>query len=141
MEPKIKTYINKLTTSYPEINSIWLIGSRANNYANKNSDWDFLVFANEHIIKSLKNNLDFKRENIDLLIVYNGNDFKEPWGDNPKKGSLKEWRWKLLSDSSAHYTENKFVINENDTAKFSIKYNLDMGDYKRSRKKAIRMWP
>ena len=51
MEPKIKTYIDELITSYPEINSIWLIGSRANNSANKNSDWDFLVFANEHIFK------------------------------------------------------------------------------------------
>jgi len=141
MEPKINKYIDELITSYPEILSIWLIGSRANNSANENSDWDFFVFANEHILKSLKNNLYFKRENIDLFIVYNGNDFKEPWGDNPKKGSLREWKWKLLSDSSAHYTEIKFVINKNDTAKFSVKCNLDMGDYKRSRKKAIRIWP
>ena len=81
------------------------------------------------------------RENVDHFIVYNGNDFKEPWGDNPKKGGLREWKWKLLSDSSAQYTENKFVINENDTAKFSIKYNLDMGNHKKSRKNATKIWP
>ena len=35
---------------------------------------------------------------VDLLVVYDGNQFRKPWsdGDRQKHGSLKCWEWRDL---------------------------------------------
>ena len=75
----IEAYIDKLTAKCSMIKSIWLIGSRANNTFRDDSDWDFIVFADKNTLKELQQDSAFDKDNIDLLIVYNGNDFEEPW--------------------------------------------------------------
>jgi predicted nucleotidyltransferase len=106
----IKVNLQDLLERYPEIQSIWLMGSRANNSAKPNSDWDILVFGNETIFNKLK--LENRpNSKIDLLIVYDGNRFEGPWlreSDKARKrGNLRDWKWKLLSDSEAQYEAAK----------------------------------
>ncbi len=46
---------------------------------------------------------------VDLLVVYDGNQFRKPWsdGDRQKHGSLKGWAWKEISEVEATYRATK----------------------------------
>jgi predicted nucleotidyltransferase len=72
---------------------VWLIGSRAAGSASPNSDWDYLVFADRQTFDDLARNEAFNDPEIDLLVVYDGDQFSKPWPDDSrqKKGSLLGW--------------------------------------------------
>mgnify|MGYP001481481910 CR=1 FL=1 len=114
LEEEIEEYIIKLTSQHPSIESIWLFGSRINGTHRPDSDWDLLVFGTHETLDELSQSNEFKRNNIDLLIVYNGNDFKEPWPAEPgikkqKSGSLSEWGWCKINHQIALYNGTKEI--------------------------------
>lgn len=114
MNDKIKQYIESLTTHYSDIKSIWLIGSRANNSHREDSDWDLLVFADNKIFNELKLNKTFRNNTVDLLIVFDNQNFEKPWADEKgtKNGSLSEWKWNELSSNEATYKSVKYKSDE-----------------------------
>ncbi len=134
MNPIIKEYIERLTRGYPGIKSIWLFGSRANNSHRADSDWDLLVFADQHVFEELKRNKNFHDDRIDLLIVFNDNDFEKPWPDDKgaKHGSLKNWDWAETSTQLATYKSVKYK-SENEWFKENM---LDCRTLK-----ALKIWP
>ena len=107
----IAPFLEQLVTKYPLIESIWLFGSRANESAREDSDWDLLVFANREIFDSLANDLGFCNPGIDLLVVYDGDNFEHPYGGRDgrkaKKGSLQKWEWRHFSLDIASYESCK----------------------------------
>jgi len=107
---EIQEMLNEIHQNIPSITEIWLIGSRANNAVRENSDWDFLAFGDDSSLNSLKNMVEYKRENIDFLVVFDGDNFVESWGgETPKLGSLTKWKWNRTSDYSAEYEQIKFI--------------------------------
>lgn len=44
---------------------------------------------------------EFKRHDLDLLIVYDGDNFKSPYYE--KSGSLIKWKWQKVSETLAYY--------------------------------------
>ena len=133
---EIQEYLSEIVSNISGIREIWLIGSRANGTAQDNSDWDFLVFGNSAALDKLKSMIEYNREYIDFLVVYNGDDFIEPWGESPKSGSLKKWEWKRTSDYSAEYKQIKF-IPDNDQKDSS----LEEGTFLKKTVNAIKVLP
>ena len=111
----IKKYIHDLKSEFSSITEVWLIGSRANNNARDDSDWDFVVFSSSPVHEAIKNNSYFHREDIDLLIVNKVGDFTKPFG-KPKDGSLHAWKWNQVSDELAYYEGIKWVPDEESAA-------------------------
>ncbi len=118
----INPFLVKLINKYAEIESIWLFGTRANNDHNDKSDWDLFVFANDNVLVLLKSDVELKIEteknNIDLLVVFDGDNFKAPWkkpgeeNKEYKKGCLTclgGFGWSVISEYEADYTEAKEV--------------------------------
>ncbi len=108
----LSEYIENLLAACPEITEVWLIGSRANDKARVDSDWDLLVFGSTRTLATLRKNQPLRRPDIDLLIVYNGNDFRAPWKTESGKvhsGNLTgwEWEWDKGSHVRAHYKGTK----------------------------------
>ena len=101
---EILAYISGLTQDYPGISEVWLFGSRSNGTARPDSDWDLFAFANHEIFQKLQGDPSRRRPDIDLLVVLDGNEFRGPWDNNPKRGWLTEWEWKKLSAAEASYT-------------------------------------
>ena len=99
----IQNYFNNLVSEFEEIRKVWILGSRANNCAHEDSDWDILVFANSRVLTQLRQKEEFKQSskdlNIDLLVLYNEDHFEAPWTSwnrgrtrqRIKKGALYEW--------------------------------------------------
>ncbi|WP_426307760.1 nucleotidyltransferase domain-containing protein [Acidovorax facilis] len=86
----------------------WLLGSRANNCAREDSDWDLLVFGDADLLESLSK--EPLMENADVLVVHDGNEFCSPWTDNKgriKSGSLTQWKWERRFPTSAVYSGTK----------------------------------
>ena len=54
LSEEIAKYIHDLKRAFPRITSIWLVGSRANDTARDDSDWDFLVFSSSPISEDIK---------------------------------------------------------------------------------------
>ena len=103
------TYVQTLIGAFPQIKAIWLIGSRADDSATSASDWDYIAVADEATLNALSQDNEFNNPEIDLLVVYDGNNFQKPWpdGERVKKGSLKSWEWQSISENRATYKATK----------------------------------
>lgn len=140
----IEQYIKNLTYEYPSIESIWLIGSRANGCEKKNSDWDLLIFANKNILESLKTNTKFNSSQIDLLIVFDGKNFQEPWHranekNIYKQGSLPGWNWKIIDQDNATYKSDiglRNVKKNNKNNDLLVEYTPEEKEFR-----AKKIWP
>jgi len=112
MQSVTQQYIDRLVTAYPCITQIWLIGSRANNTHRPDSDWDYLVWADDNrLFDVLNQDTSFHDSIIDLLIVIDDEWFAKPWLEPDglrKKGEVygpDGLRWQRTSATEAQYTE------------------------------------
>src|ERR1700731_1724285 len=108
-------FVRKLVAKYPAIGEVWLYGSRANEAARPDSDWDYLAFADEDTLADLSRDTDLDRSNIDLMVVTDGVHFAKPWVDasGQKTGTLEDdlsaggLAWLQLSPSISEYQSLK----------------------------------
>lgn len=112
MNVEIASWLAELKTRCPSIQSVWLIGSRANKSAHAASDWDFIAFGNSQSSIEIESSSELHRLDVDFLLVVNGNDFSNAWGIRDKRGTLSSWEWILMSNTHAEYTETKWVETE-----------------------------
>ena len=105
MPPKVKCLLELVSGADQLFSQIWLIGSRSNATAHPSSDWDLLVFGCFGTPEILRNNVAIDRSKFDALVVYNGNDFMDPW--DCKRGSLSSWGWEQTSEVDAVYVGTK----------------------------------
>jgi len=121
----VEEYVDYLLDAYPDIQEVWLLGSRANDTARADSDWDLLVWSNEdHLLDQLRHNKRFRRPGIDLYVLVGRWDLQphplvdqpvgQPWpaDDGPPKQLWLDDRpgglnWRDLPGAEACYTETK----------------------------------
>lgn len=99
----ISHYIQSLIENHTGIHEIWLFGSQADGNATPSSDWDLLVFADDSTLQQMRKDSQLQSSMYDLFVVHDGNRFEQPWGENPKRGSLNEWKWERKSSHEAEY--------------------------------------
>jgi len=128
------TLITELTALQPPPDSIWLIGSRANGRATVESDTDLIVFGSEAFLYATRSQLE-KPQSVDCLVVFNGDDYKDPW--QKKNGSLSKLKWQQVDETHAKYIGSKWVPDEES----SIDFDADMGNIVDFQEQAIRIWP
>jgi hypothetical protein len=128
-------YIRELILRVDGIREVWLIGSRANGFAQQDSDWDFLVFADLTMMGGIAKDSMPHADNIDLLLVDSDGNFMRPWADS-KSGSLTSWRWRRIDRTTAEYEGAKWVSDQE--ALNSGIYTL--GTIKRNVFKAYLVW-
>lgn len=109
---RIDQFVSKLAKAHPQIREIWLFGSRAKGGSSPDADWNLFVFADGETFRQLGRNRRFRRADVQLLVVLDGDEFQEPWGDNPKRGYLSEWEWVKISDREAQYCGIKWAQEE-----------------------------
>ena len=111
---KIKKYLKSFVNTFDKIESIWLFGSGLIIHTEKILTGS-LVFTDTETFELIRSKPSFNKNNIDLLIVYNGNDFSEPWtkGQLLKHGKLTDWKWNQLSPIEAEYLSIKYIDEEN----------------------------
>lgn len=106
MSASIATVVAELVSRCAEV---WIIGSRANPTGIKPNDWDIVAVGDAALLDEFRGRPSI--EDLDLFIVYNGDDFEGPWPrahDGARKtGSLTEWQWQRLNEDEATYRATK----------------------------------
>ena len=104
--PEINELLDTLVQEVQGIESIWLIGSRANDTAKPESDWDFFIFGDSSAFEQIKSKSKFHKKNIDMLVVDVNREFRKPYGSQ-KIGNLDDWNWQLETAEIATYRSSK----------------------------------
>ena len=86
------------------VESIWLIGSRANSRATEMSDWDFLVFFNVEPVY-----VPQRRNKLDLLRVGPSGVVRT---DGGQEIQFRDFRWQQLDAERASYVGKQFIPYE-----------------------------
>lgn len=123
-------YIDKLVLLFPKIEAIWLFGSRSSCTETEDSDWDYLVFGDYEILETLRATPRLDEYKIDIMVLYDGNNFQAPWtrsNGKTKCGSLISWEWEVDSSKTAHYKATKEIEGQGIDSIFTAN--------------AIRVWP
>ena len=104
----VRSVVTGLGAAHPSIRAVWLIGSRANATERPDSDWDLIIFGDAAILAAIRADLDLKRrcaaQSIEMMVVYDSDNFVEPWppAERENKGSLNDWKWRA-SGRKARY--------------------------------------
>ena len=109
---KIDGFLSKVTRAYPRMREIWLLASPVKGRRRHGSAWKLLAFADEDTFQQLRRDSRFRRADVELLVVRDGDEFREPWGDNSEPGYLSEWQWVKTSEREAQYYGTKWVQDE-----------------------------
>jgi predicted nucleotidyltransferase len=134
----VVAFVERLVALKPRPIAIWLIGSRANDRANDRSDTDLLIFGSNELLSAIRDEL-VPPEKVDCLVVFNGDEFKDPWRD--KAGSLSELKWTPIDDFTATYIGTKSIVDEEDSLDFGDEIAADLGRLVEVRELAFRVWP
>jgi predicted nucleotidyltransferase len=126
--------VAELAALKPRPDSVWLIGSRANGRATQQSDTDLIVFGSEELIRAARSQLK-QPNNVDCLIVFNGDDYQDPWQE--KSGSLGKLQWEQIDERSAKYIGTKWLPDEES----SLEFDADMGELVDRQERAVKVWP
>jgi len=130
MPASVATVVAELVSRCPEV---WLIGSRANPTGTRPKDWDIMAMGDPTLLNEFRARAPI--DDLDLLVVYNGDDFEGPWlrpSDGAKKtGSLTEWEWKRLSEDEATYRATKAREGSNFYVDVSTKRAIRVRDVQR----------
>src|ERR1700682_5654838 len=88
------------------LQSLWLIGSRANDCARDDSDWDFILFSDAAGLRLLQAAPHLKKDKIDLLVVADGIAADDPWpipGETVRSILLAYADWQITGPDTATY--------------------------------------
>lgn len=103
----LSSFVQRISSAGFEV---WLMGSRANDNAKVESDWDLLIFGDNTLLNCLEQ--EQPPENSDVLVVYDGDAFRSPWNKTDdgviKSGSLSGWEWRKASETEATYSGTKW---------------------------------
>lgn len=131
----IDEYIHILVESVSGIESVWLIGSRANGTGREESDWDFFVFGEDSVYSQIESNPHLHNQSVDLLVVSSNGSFSRPYG-NSKTGTLEKWKWNELSKTEAAYRATKWIPDKESLAEGEP----DMGDWIEQTLKGVKVY-
>ena len=130
----VSIFIERLVSLTTEPIEVWVMGSRANGRARPDSDTDLLIFGPHGFLELVKTQLQ-QPYDIDCLVVYDGDNYKDPWQE--KRGSLTKLCWNKMDDQTATYIGTKWVPDEES----SVEFGADMGDLIERKERARRVWP
>lgn len=108
--------------------SIWFIGSRANDSERADSDWDFIAFVKDNIHES-----SVRHSDVDVIRVDENSQYLLEGQSMNLSGSFKTWNWRLVNSESALYTVRKTPVLEVGQA-----FNLD--DVRYIDLKGLKVW-
>jgi hypothetical protein len=96
----IGMYLDTVRQQYPAIGQVFVL---ARNGSDRGAvPWSLLAFADEAVLAAMRKNTDLRREELDMLIVTDGDRFESVWGSQPP-GSLADMRWQLADPDTATY--------------------------------------
>lgn len=106
---EIGMYVDALRQARPEIDEVWLMGPRVNADESRGAVWDLLLFANRRALETLRSDAQWRRPDVDLFVVVDGDHFESAWGA-AAAGTLKDLDWRLEEPHAATYIDKRSPV-------------------------------
>ncbi|HEY1289434.1 MAG TPA: hypothetical protein VGF58_13990 [Burkholderiales bacterium] len=126
---EMSAFISNVLLRGLEIRAVWSVGHADDDADAAPARSELLVFADRPTLQRLRESARPRRADIDLLVVVDGDQFENAWGERRVSGSLARWAWRQVSPELAYYDESKWAEREGES-----------GAVVRVRRKAILVW-
>ena len=124
---ELSAFVSHVLLHSLEIRAVWSVGHA--DAAAVPGRCELLVFADRPTLHRLRKSARPHRPDIDLLVVVDGDQFENAWGEHRVSGSLARWAWRQVSPELAYYDESKWA-----------KRGGEGGSVVRVRRKAVLIW-
>jgi hypothetical protein len=107
--PKISDFAARLLARCLDIRSVWSIDCAGPDKAPEPGCRELLVFADQRTLEQLRKCDDLRRDDVEVLVVIDGDRFENVWGPRKLSGSLVRWAWREVSSDQAFYDESRWA--------------------------------
>jgi hypothetical protein len=121
---ELSAFVSCVLVPCLDIRAVWSVGHA--DAAAAQARHELLVFADPATLKRLRKSGHLHRADVDLLVVVDGDQFENAWGQRRLSGSLARWAWRQVSPELAYYDESKWAEGD--------------GTVVRVRRKAVLIW-
>lgn len=101
-------FVSRVLASCLDIRSLWSLDHSPDDPWRSNPPYQLLAFADLQTLHQLRKSADLHRQDLDFLVVVDGDVFENAWGRQRVSGSLARWAWRLASPDEAFYDESRW---------------------------------
>jgi len=123
----LSAFLSRVLVSCLEIRAVWSSADAGSCLAS--ASHQLIVFADKPTLLSLRKSGELHRADVELLVVFDGDQFENAWGQQRLSGSLSRWSWRQVSDELAYFDQSKWSHPERDA-----------GAVIRVRRQAVLIW-
>ena len=123
----LSAFLSRVLVSCLEIRAVWSSADAGSLLAA--ASHQLIVFADRPTLLSLRRSERLHRADVELLVVFDGDQFENAWGPQRLSGSLSRWAWRQVSDELAYFDQSKWSHPERDA-----------GAVIRVRRQAVLIW-
>ena len=124
---ELSAFLSRVLVCCMDIRAVWSSGEAGSCPAA--GSHQLIVFADRPTLLSLRKSGELHRADVELLVVFDGDQFENAWGPTRLSGSLSRWAWRQVSDELAYYDESRWAQRERDP-----------GSVIRVRRQAVLIW-
>ena len=125
---ELSAFVSRILARCLDISAVWSVGHSDLAITAPDSPSELLAFADGPTLQMLRRSDYLHRADVELLVVFDGNQFENAWGPRRLSGSLARWAWRPVTDRLAYYDESRWADHERD------------GGVVRVRRKAVLIW-
>jgi len=104
--PDLSAFVSRVLLHCLDIRAVWCMRQDAPAAAQAALEHELLAFADPLTLQRLRQCDDLHRNDVDLLVVVDGDRFENAWGPRKLSGSLARWAWRQVSAELAYYDES-----------------------------------
>ena len=123
----LSAFLSRVLVSCLEIRAVWSSADAGSCLAS--ASHQLIVFADKPTLLRLRRSDQLHRADVELLVVFDGDQFENAWGTQRLSGSLSRWSWRQVSDELAYFDQSKWSHPERDA-----------GAVIRVRRQAVLIW-
>ena len=102
----LSKFLSRVLVSCMEIRAVWSSADAGSGLAS--ASHQLIVFADKATLLSLRRSDQLHRADVELLVVFDGDQFESAWGPQRLSGALSRWSWRQVSDELAYFDESKW---------------------------------
>lgn len=124
---ELSAFLSSVLVSCLDIRAVW--SSSAPGSCLAAASHQLIVFADRPTLLSLRRCDGLHRADVELLVVFDGDQFENAWGQQRLSGSLSRWAWRQVNNELAYFDESRWAQRE-----------ADAGAVVRVRRQAVLIW-
>lgn len=121
--------LSRILVCCPDIQAVWSVGHDGSE-ATPQPGHDLLLFADRITLHTLRKADSLRCTGVQVLVVFDGDQFENAWGPLRVSGSLARWAWHRAAYDVAYYDESGWAQPEGAGRAVA-----------RMRRKAFLIWP